>query len=456
MILERITSAGIANNSYLVGSGNDAAVIDPRRDCQVYLDLVREKDLRIKHIFETHRNEDYVHGSVELSKLTGAEIYHGPGLDWRFGKTLADGQDFKLGSVVLKALHTPGHTDESVSYTVEPARGGTMLVVFSGDALFAGDVGRTDLYGPAEVERLASNLYDSIFNRILPLGDGVILCPAHGAGSVCGTRIADRPDTTMGIEKALNPMLKISDKSEFVARKVAEKPERPPYFTQMEKYNLEGPPLLGNVVLPQALSLNEFRAQMEAGAVVVDTRDPAAFGGAHVKGSYSIGVEWLPGFSGWFLAYDQPILLILEDAVHLDRAWRYLVRLGYDRVAGYLRGGIESWYNAALPIETLPTLSVHQLKKMIDDGEDVVVLDVRGDDEWRDGHLGGAQHIYVGEIEPRVGEVSRDKPAATFCNVGRRAGIAASVLLRKGYPRVFNVLGSWQAWKAAGFPVTKE
>lgn len=456
MILERIMSAGIAHNSYLIGSGNDAAVIDPRRDCQIYLDLARDRDVTIRYIFETHRNEDYVHGSVELSRLTGAEVYHGPGLDWEFGLTLTDGQQFRLGSVVLKALHTPGHTDESMSFTAEPATGGVILAVFSGDALFAGDVGRTDLYGPEQAERLAYNLYDSIFNRILPLGDGVILCPGHGAGSVCGTRISDRPNTTIGIEKALNRALKTRDKAEFVARKLTERLERPPYFVQMERYNLQGPPILGNATLPSALTLSEFRAQMDAGAVIVDTRDPAAFGGAHIRGSYNIGTEWLPGFSGWFLHYDQPIVLVLEDAVHLDRAWRYLVRLGYDRISGYLRGGIETWYNAALPIETVPLLSVHDLKKKIDDGQDVVVLDVRGDDEWRAGHLDGAQHVYVGEIESRATEVSRDRPTATFCNVGRRAGIAASVLLRQGHRRVYNVLGSWQAWKAAGFPVISE
>jgi hydroxyacylglutathione hydrolase len=303
---------------------------------------------------------------------------------------------------------------------------------------------------------MASNLYDSVFGRILLMGDGVILCPAHGAGSVCGTRIADRPSTTIGIEKALNPILKIETKAAFVARKLGERPGRPPYFRKMENYNLEGPPLLGNAALPPALSLGEFREQMEAGSVVVDTRDPVAFGGAHVKGSYNIGLEWLPGFSGWFLPYDRPILLLLEDPVHLDRAWRYLVRLGYDRVVGYLRGGIETWYNAALPIEIVGLLTVHQLRKMMDEGEDVLVLDVRDEEEWHAGHIEGAQHLYVGEMEPRLAEVPRDRATASFCSVGRRAGISASILLRAGYSRVYNVLGSWQAWKGAGFAVTRE
>lgn len=196
MIFERIKSEGIAHNSYLIGSGSDAAVIDPRRDCRIYIDLAQRHSLRIRYIFETHRNEDYVIGSVELNSFTGAEIYHGPGLDWKYGNTLEDGQEFRIGTLKLTALHTPGHTDESMSYTVaDGSSGKAVVMVFAGDALFVDDVGRIDLYGVEEAPRMASNLYDSIFNKLLPLGDGVILCPAHGAGSVCGLNIGDRDES---------------------------------------------------------------------------------------------------------------------------------------------------------------------------------------------------------------------------------------------------------------------
>jgi len=457
MILERITSPGLAHNSYLLGSGSDAAVIDPRRDCRVYVDMARDRELRIRHIFETHRNEDYAIGSLELARLTGAQVYHGPGLPWKYGSTLVDGQQFKLGTLLVNALHTPGHTDESMSYVVGPARGGATIVVFSGDALFAGDVGRTDLYGLDQAERLASTLYESVFGRLLPLGDGVILCPAHGAGSVCGTRIADRDNTTIGTEKALNRALQAKSKSEFVANRLAEKPETPPYFRQMEKYNLEGPPPLGPTpeILPP-LSVIEFKAAMESGAIVIDTREPPAFGGAHIKGSYSIWLEGMPSFAGWFLPYDTPILLILEDPSHVEKAARYLLRLGYDRIAGYLGGGLESWYNAGLPIETLALLSVHQLRAMIDRGDNLTVLDVRGADEWKTGHVGAAKHMYVGDLEGRSGEVPTDRPVAAYCTVGRRSGLGASILLRAGHPAVSSVLGSITAWKAAGFAISKE
>lgn len=454
MIFERIKSAGIAHNSYLIGSGSDAAVIDPRRDCRIYIDLARQHDLRIKYIFETHRNEDYVIGSVELDSFTGAEIYHGPGLDWGYGNTLRDGQEFQIGNLKLTAIHTPGHTDESISYAVaDLSSGEAVVMVFTGDALFVDDVGRTDLYGAEEAPRLASNLYDSIFNKLLPLGDGVILCPAHGAGSVCGLNIADRDESTLGIERAQNPILQ-NNRDDFIKYKVAEQPEKPHYFRQMEKYNLEGPPLLGCRPLPPPLTPTEFRDEMERGAVVVDTSEPAAFGGAHIKGAYSIWLGGLPVFAGWVLSYDSPILLVMEDQCHLERTVRYLIRAGYDWIAGYLKEGTEGWYNTGFPTENLPLLSVHQLKDKIDRGEELIVLDARGRDEWAWGHIKGALHIYVGHLEQRLVEVPKDKPVAVICNVGHRAGLGASILLRAGYPKVYNVLGSIKAWLAAGFPLT--
>jgi hydroxyacylglutathione hydrolase len=457
MFFERIKSEGIAHNSYLIGSQNDAAVIDPRRDCQIYIDLAQQKGLKIRHIFETHRNEDYVIGSIELNNSTGAEIYHGPGLEWKYGNKLRDGQEFQIGNLRLTAIHTPGHTDESMSYALtDLSSGEATVMVFSGDALFVGDVGRTDLYGPEEAPRLASNLYDSIFNKILSLGDGVILCPAHGVGSVCGMNISDRDESTLGIERLQNPVLQLKKRDDFIKYKVAEKPERPHYFRQMEKYNLEGPPLLGCLPLPAPLTPTEFNEEMERGAVVVDTSLPAAYGGAHIKGSYSIWIEGLPVFAGWVLSYDKPILLVLEDQCHLERAVRYLIRAGYDWIVGYLKGGVEGWYNAGFPTEHVELLTVHQLKAKIDRGEELTILDDRGQDEWDQGHIKGAKHIYVGHIPERMSDIPKDKPVAMFCNVGHRAGLGASILLREGCREVYNVLGSMTAWKAAGYPITTE
>jgi hydroxyacylglutathione hydrolase len=456
MILQRIKSEGIAHNSYFIGSKNQAAVIDPRRDCQIYIDLAQKNEMKITHIFETHRNEDYVIGSIELRSLTGAEVYHGPGLNWKYGNPLAEGQFFRIGAVEIKALLTPGHTDESVSYVLtDLLTGRAPIMVFTGDTLFIGDVGRTDLYGAGEVERLASNLFDSLFNKLIPLGDSVILCPAHGSGSICGGHIAERDESSIGIERVQNPILQLTEKRVFIKRKLAEKFVRPYYFSQMEKYNMEGPPLLGRLPLPQPLSAKEFQQEMQAGSVVVDTREPAAFGGTHIKDAYSIWLDGLPGFAGWVLDYDKPILLVFEDEEHLETAVSYLVRLGYDRIKGYLKGGTEGWYNAGLPTENLSLISVNKLKEKLDSGEDIMVLDTREDREWEEGHVEGAYHIFVGYLEKRMAEVPRNKPVAVMCKTGHRAGLAASILQRAGYTNISNVLGSIVAWLVNGFPVVK-
>ncbi len=454
MILERIKSEGLALNSYFIGSGSSAAVIDPRRDVQIYLDLSLKHGMKISYILETHRNEDYVIGSLDLGNYSHAVIYHGPGLRWKYGTVLKDGQEFSVGKLRLAAIHTPGHTDESMSYFVTDLNSGkTPIMVFTGDTIFTGDTGRVDLCGESEIPRMASNLYESIFRRLLPLGDQVILCAAHGAGSICGLNIADRDESTLGVERLQNPSLCHSIKDDFVQHKSAERPEKPPYFAMMEKYNLEGPPRLACLPMPAPLAPFEFKKEIENGATVVDTSLPSAFGGAHIKGSYSIWLEGLPGFAGWMLPYDRPILLVLEDQSHLKKAVTYLIRLGYDNIIGFLKGGIEGWYDAGLPTERLPLLSVHQLKEKLDGGEELVVLDARDQMEWDSGHIPGSLHIFVGHVESRLSEIPRDKPVAVLCSVGHRAGIAASVLLRNNFPEVYNVLGSVTAWRHAGFPL---
>jgi hydroxyacylglutathione hydrolase len=456
MIFERVKSEGIAHISYFIGSNSEAVVIDPRRDCQVYIDLARREEMKIKYIFETHRNEDYVIGSLELAHFTGAKIYHGSGLDFKYGERLKDGQEFHFGILKLIAVHTPGHTDESVSYALADLTvGEEPIMVFTGDALFVGDVGRTDLYGHKEATRLAGNLYDSIFNKLLPLGDKVILCPAHGAGSVCGGPISEREQSTLGLERIQNPVLQKTKREDFIQFKITEHHERPPYFRKMEQYNLYGPPLLGHLPNPTPLTPKEFQEQMQLGAVAVDIRMPPAFGGAHIKGSYSIWLDGLPSFAGWMLPYDKPVLLVPEDEEQLERAIRYLVRLGYNEIAGYLGGGIEAWYNEALPIKHIGLLTVQELKKRLDRGDNLLTLDVRRKDEWDNGHIEGALHIYVGHLKDRLREVSVDRPIAVICNVGHRASLGASILRREGYQEVYNVLGGMTAWENAGYTIVR-
>jgi hydroxyacylglutathione hydrolase len=460
MIFERVKSEGLAHISYFVGSKKEAVVIDPRRDCEVYFDLARREEVNIKYVFETHRNEDYVVGSRELAHKSGARIYHGPGLDFKYGENLKDGQIFHFGNLKLTAIHTPGHTDESISYALADSNSDDSdIMVFTGDALFVGDVGRTDLYGPKETQRLSEALYDSLFNKILPLGDGVILCPAHGAGSVCGGAISEREWSTLGLERHQNPLLQ-KKREEFIRFKVAERLERPPYFRKMEEYNLDGPPLLVNLPDPPALSPSEFKKHIEQGAQVVDARTPSAFGGSHIGCSYSIWMEGLPGYSGWLLSYDKPIFLVLENRKQLETAVSYLIRLGYDLIDGYLCAGaeacgLESWYTAAHPIEHFGLLSIQELEERLNDSHDLIVLDVRTNKEWGEGHIEGALHIYVGHLEEQLDMIPDDRPVAVICSVGNRGSIAASILRRAGRQDVFNVLGGMMAWNKAGYKISR-
>jgi len=450
MKLYTIKSEGLAHNSYLLLAGSEGAVIDPRRDCRVYKHLASKNCAKIKYIFETHRNEDYAIGSLELAYSTGARIYHGPGLEFKYGETLMDGQEFNIGELRLKSIHTPSHTDESMCYAItDLGAGKDVALVFTGDTLFAGDVGRTDPYGPKEAPRLAETLYNSIFNRILPLGDGVIACPAHGAGSVCGGAIAEREETTLGLERRQNPAPQ-KTKEDFVSFKIGEYHERPPYFRKMEEYNLNGPPLLKGLPNPKPLQPKEFTEEISCGGVVVDTRSPPAFGGAYIESSYNIWLEGLPAYAGWVLPYEKPILLVLEYKKDLDKAVPYLIRLGYDAITGYLSGGIDARYNEALPIEHMGLWTAHDLKEKLNGN--ITVLDVRGGDEWRDGHISGALNIHVGPLEEHIKEIPSDRPVATLCKVGLRASLAASILRWTGFKEVYTVLGSMTAWKNAGYP----
>jgi hydroxyacylglutathione hydrolase len=453
MFIQKIKSEGLSQNAYFVGSENEAIVIDPRRDCQVFIDIAQQEEMSVKGIFETHRNEDYVIGSIELGKRTGAKIYHGSKLDFKYGESLKDYQEFFFGKIKLVAIETPGHTDESISYAlVDLDISEKPIMVFTGDTLFVGDVGRTDLYGSKEAPRLAAALYDSIFRKILPLGDEVLIFPGHGAGSVCGGDISQREDSTIGIERTFNPLLQKS-KEEFVTHKVNEHHTRPYYFLKMEKYNLEGPPILDKLPTPPPLMPQAFSKQMNFGAIVIDTRQPSSFGSAHLKDTYSICLERIPSYAGWTLPYDKPILLILEDKIYLQKAVKYLYRLGYDNLIGYLVGGIEGWYKQALPLEHFGLISVQELNNCLTNKDDLFILDVREEEKWKQGHIPGSINIFSGYLENRINEIPKNRKIVVICNIGNRASLAASILTRSSIKNVLNVLGGMIAWKNAGFKI---
>ena len=456
MFVAKVKSEGLAHISYLIGSGADACVIDPRRDCGEYLRIAAEKEMRIRYIFETHRNEDLATGSIELANMTGAEIYHGGAIPFRYGRALFDGQEFPLGEVVIRAIATPGHTYEHYCFSlVDLSTGDEPVMVFTGDALFSGDVGRTDLPGEAHRRELSGMLYDSLFERIVPLGMGVIVHPAHGAGSVCGGNISDREETTIGIELESNPMLSLT-REEFIEWKMEEKLERPPYFRKMEEINLSGPPILGNLPMPRPLPVPDFRAAMKDGMAVLDVRMPHSFGGAHIAGSLSVWLEGLSQYGGYYLDYDTPILLVVEGRDQLQDAVRALVRIGYDAIPGYLRVGMDMWYRAGAPVETTQLTTPQQVKAWIDAGKDLTLVDVRNIHELRSGAISGSKLIHIGSVEARMDEIPRDRPVVIYCSSGYRGGMGAGLLLKNGYTNVWNMLGGTNAWKALGYPMSRK
>ncbi len=455
MFFRRIKTPGIAHNAYLLGDKEEAVVVDPRRDIDEYLQIARDNDLIIKYVVETHRQEDFVIGSKAIAEATGAKIVS---LDHRlFGHSdirLKDGEQLTAGGLVLQALHTPGHTPESTCYAVYleqiPDRAWGVL---TGDTLFIGETGRTDLPDPKKTTEHAGMLFDAIHAKLLPLGDQTLLWPAHGSGSVCGGNIAERDESTLGLERSCNPVF-TKNRAEFIAAKLRERIPRPPYFSLMEKVNLDGGiPVATQPDLIPMLPAKKFASEMKQG-IVLDGRDPEAFAGGHIPGSYSMWLEGMAVFGGWFANQATPVFLVLGEASQIKDAVLQLARLGVDGVKGVLSGGFDAWRDAGQPIEYSGTIAPRELS---DARKDYVVLDVRDDMEFEDeGHIDGARHLYVGYVEEHLGklqpELGKTAAIAVVCGVGHRAGLATSILRRHGYRNVKNLLGGMTAWEKLELP----
>jgi hydroxyacylglutathione hydrolase len=450
-----VKSRGLAQTSYYVSDRGVAAVIDPRRDIQQYMKMAEEDCADIRYVFETHLNEDFVIGSLELAEATGAEVCHSKETDFRYGDhDLSDGDTLMVGDLNLECISTPGHTVDSVCYAVHESPRSGPFMVFTGDTLFVGDVGRTDLPGLDFWEELSGRLYDSLHGKLLPLGDSVLVYPSHTAGSICGSHIGNRDVTSIGYERTTNPQLSLN-RDEFIRERLSTRLLRPPYFRRMEDWNLNGPPLLKDAPVPRLLRPDSFEEEMaKPGTVVMDTRMPDAFAGSHIPGSISIWLEGMPYFPGWVIGYDERILLVNERKEDAEASVRYLHRLGFDDIEGYLCPGMINWRNMGKPMNTLGSLSVDAFREAIAKGS-VTVLDVREDGEWEGGHVEGAMHIYVGHLKDRLQEVPKDHPVVAVCASGRRSSIVASILKAEGYD-VSNVQGGMNAWRSRRYPLSRE
>ncbi|TWU26250.1 putative polyketide biosynthesis zinc-dependent hydrolase BaeB [Novipirellula galeiformis] len=462
-VLESILTDGIAQLSYLVGdtATGHAAVIDPRTDVEIYLQLAREHGLSITHIFETHIHADFVSGSRSLADQVGtAKIYlSGEQANYQFdGEPVFDGQQFDFGSFLLTARHTPGHTPEHLAYEVcESKHADTPWAVFTGDSLFVGSAGRPDLLGAAETGALAEKLYATLYDYFLSLDDFVAIYPGHGAGSACGADIGDRLVSTIGYERRTNTFLKFPNFDAFRKFVVEDAPPAPWHYAELKKVNSAGPAVMSRLPTIAALPPDEFRkVAREPGLSIIDTRSMLAFGGGHVPGAINIGNR--PEMSAWvgqMFDLDQRLLLVLDEDRDAESIQRLIVRTGHAQFAGYLAGGMKAWEMAGLPIESLSQIPVAELRAQQTNGSPLKILDVRSPEEWKSGHIPGAQHHFIGEMRDRITGLDKETPYATYCASGYRASIAASLMRSRGFKDVSNVPGSWSAWSAAGFPAEK-
>ncbi len=462
MVIETVITEGVAHLSYLVGdrATGKAAVIDPRRDVEVYIELARKHQLSITHVLETHIHADFVSGTRELCDRTAtakAVLSSEGGATYGFEcGALKDGDVIDLGRVTLTARHTPGHTPEHMSYTAaEGNRPDQVFAVFSGDCLFADSVGRPDLLGDDQTDGLAKQLYKSLYDFYLGLPDAVLVHAAHGSGSPCGANISDRLTYTIGYERRNNPALQFSDEAAFIEYVMSTAPPEPVYYPRMKKINAEGPEVLGRLPSCPPLSPEEFAAVIEGEVQLVDNRQMLAFGGGHIAGALNIGPRAeLSIWAGWILDPKKPIVLVLSKDDDLSEVQRQLLRVGFSNFGGYLLGGMEHWENAALPITRLNQMPVQALNAALPSGG-LQVVDVRSPDEWEKGHVPGASYIFLPELKEKSERLDENKPVAVYCDSGYRASLAASLLRRDGFTEVHNVPGSWKAWLAAGYDVEK-
>ena len=461
MIFETVLTEGVAELSYLIGdkATGKAAVIDPRRDIDIYVELARKHKLTITHTLETHIHADLVSGCLELADRTGTakvcvSAEGGPKYGFPHEK-LKDGDTIDLGRVILTAKHTPGHTPEHMSYLAsESNHPDQPFAIFSGDCLFANSVGRPDLLGDDQTGGLAKQLYNSIYGFYLKLPDDVRVHPAHGAGSPCGANISDRLVTTIGYERKNNPALQFEDEAKFIEYVLFTAPPEPVYYKRLKKENAAGPVVLGRLPTCPAMAPKVFEQAVGKGDVqLVDNRQMLSFGGGHIAGALNIGPRAeLSIWAGWILDPQKPIFLVLPKDTDLPEVLRQFIRVGYYKFGGYLLGGMEEWNNKGLPITAMAQMSVHELKAALPP-KDLQVVDIRSPGERQDGYVPGSTYIFLPELEKKAKRLDKTKPVAVYCDSGYRASLGASLLLRMGFKDVHNVPGSWKAWKALGYAV---
>lgn len=445
----------LGNSAYLIGSHETkkGILIDPLRDVDRYLHAASELGLTLTHVLDTHLHADFVSGNREIAHQTGAVI--GASAEAKVGfehHPLTEDSVIDLGAFQIRVMATPGHTPEHISFLIVEPDNKTPSALFSGGALIVGGAARTDLLTPELTQPLARQLYQTIHKKLLKLPDELEVFPTHGAGSFCVAPVSSDRTTTIGRERAANPLALAGSEEEFVRRALAGLPSYPTYYKYMRGVNQKGARILGGVPALKPFSASEVKALMDDGVVVLDVRHNTQFGAGHIPNAYGIRVDApLVTWAGWMIPFGSRILLVAEDSAQRSEATRQLIRIGYDDLVGYLEGGIEAWARE-YPVETVQSMDARELRERLNE---VALVDVRMKSEWEAGHIPGAIHFEGGRIAWEELPFPKDKPLAIQCASGNRSMAAISVLKRRGYRNVIQAAGGINAWKMRGFEIER-
>ncbi len=464
MFIKQLYTGCLSEAAYYIESNGEAAVIDPLRDIDAYLELANERKTKIKYIFETHFHADFVSGHIDLSKVTGAPIVYGPDTQTKLPVHIAtDGEQFKIGDLTIEVMHTPGHTLESSCFLLKDEKGKDYCV-FTGDTLFVGDVGRPDLAQKGNeitMNDLAGMMYESLHNKLFPLADDVIVYPAHGPGSACGKNLGPHTHSTIGEEKQFNYAMKAPTKEDFIKQVTDGIAAPPQYFPINAKINKEGYDSIDEVLVKglKGLTVEEFKKLADDQTIILDTRHASIFTRGFIPGSVSIGLEGrFAEWAGSLLPFSAPMLLVTEPGMEKDSIVR-LARVGFDKVIGYLDGGFEAWKKAGEPVDLIIDVEPEELVLDIPHDENLLVLDVRRHTEFADGHLKDAVNIALNEMNDpaSMANLEENQNIYVHCGGGYRSVIAASLLKRQGIHNIRNVVGGWSRIKKVDkAPVVKE
>jgi hydroxyacylglutathione hydrolase len=444
----------LAHASYLIGSGGDAAVVDPQRDIDIYLEEAKAHGFVVKFVIETHCHADFVSGHHELAARTGAKIYFGARAEAKFPFVpVHEGDEINMTDVTLRFLETPGHTPESISILLFDRQKSSSVpdAVLTGDTMFIGDVGRPDLLGSRLPAReLAGMLYHSLHRKLLALPDEVRVYPAHGAGSMCGRNISSETTSTIGEQRRFNYALQPMPEEAFVKMMTTDLPEAPSYFSRDAQINLQGPGLLDEFPEPIAFPPEAVQKMQRGGHLVLDTRPAAQYGAGHIPGSLNIGLNGqFASWAGTLIKPDIPLLLVAEEPEHVREARTRLARVGLEKVSGYLKDGLLAWHLARLPLAKIEQVAVEELQQRIAEKSVDLILDMRRPTEWESGHIAQATNMPLNHLTESVLALNRDARIAAICAGGYRSSIATSLLEQLGFRSISNVVGGMTAWNNA-------